>query len=238
MVILFPCVKTITSEVLVQLLDENIFKRRGIPTDNISDRGKVFLSSTWSKRLSALGVKAKNSTAYHPQTDGESERTIQTILGYIRARMMTQGVTWLDALNDAAKSYNSMIHSATSYAPYEIVLGYIPSNEFGKYIYIDEPISIIHQKVRIKLEKQRNTMAKFANRKRLETPGYNPGDFAYLSTRNLFQPNGPNKTFRRFEGPFCVESCVTPVAFRLIMPEPYTVLNKINTSGNLKRRSS
>ena len=78
-VILIPCNKMITSKETVKLLLQNLYKRFRLPDKIISDRGPQFASKASVRLLKLLGIKSTLSTAYHPQTDGTTERTNQEI---------------------------------------------------------------------------------------------------------------------------------------------------------------
>ena len=78
-VIIIPCNKTITAEETGKLLLENLYKRFGLPDKIISDRGPQYTSKAFVKLLKLLGIKSALSTAYHPQTDGTTERVNQEI---------------------------------------------------------------------------------------------------------------------------------------------------------------
>jgi Integrase zinc binding domain/Integrase core domain len=73
-VIPVPCTKTITSEGVAKLLLENLYKQFGLPDKIISDRGPQFASKAFVELMKLLGIKSALSTAYHPQTDGTTER--------------------------------------------------------------------------------------------------------------------------------------------------------------------
>src|SRR5882762_6769260 len=77
--ILIPCNKTITSVDTARLLLENLYKRFGLPDKIISDRGPQFASKVFVELLKLLGIKSALSTAYHPQTDGTTERVNQEV---------------------------------------------------------------------------------------------------------------------------------------------------------------
>ena len=78
-VILSPCNKTITSEDTAKLLLEALYKRIGLPDKIITDRATQFASKAFIELLKLLGIKSALSTAYHPQTDGTTERVNQEI---------------------------------------------------------------------------------------------------------------------------------------------------------------
>ena len=75
-VILIPCNKTVTAEDMARLLLDNLYKRFGLPDKIISDRGPQFASKAFVELLKLLRVKSALSTAFHPQTDGTTERAL------------------------------------------------------------------------------------------------------------------------------------------------------------------
>ena len=80
-----PCLKTITAESLAELLLSTVLKDFGLPAGIVSDRGTVFTSGFWSTVCWTLKIKRRLSTAFHPQTDGQTERQNQTLEQYLRA---------------------------------------------------------------------------------------------------------------------------------------------------------
>jgi len=97
-IILSPCHKTITAEQTSQLLVDNVWKRTGIPKAIISDRGPQFAAQVTQELWRKLGIKQKLSTAFHPQTDGESERVNQVIKQYLRICGNFQQDNWTTLL--------------------------------------------------------------------------------------------------------------------------------------------
>ena len=82
-VILMPCNKTITTKQVANLLLEHLYKQFGLPDEFISDRGPQFAAHVFQELLRLLGITSKLSTAYHPQTDGATERVNQEIEAYL-----------------------------------------------------------------------------------------------------------------------------------------------------------
>ena len=82
--ILAPCNKTITADEMAQLYIEHVWRRTGLPKQVISDRGPQFASKVMQEIWERLGVKSSLSTAFHPQTDGETERVNQELEQYLR----------------------------------------------------------------------------------------------------------------------------------------------------------
>ena len=83
--VFIPCTSDITAEETSKLYIEHVWKRFGLPQRQISDRGSQFAAAFTRELLKELGVQQRMSTAYHPQTDGETERVNQELEQYIRA---------------------------------------------------------------------------------------------------------------------------------------------------------
>ena len=106
-VILIPCNKTITSEDTVRLLLEKFYKQFGLPDKIISDRGFQFASKAFKELLKVLGIKLALSTAYHPQTDGTTERVNQVIEAYLSIYCASHPEEWPQALHTLEFTYNN-----------------------------------------------------------------------------------------------------------------------------------
>jgi transposase InsO family protein len=74
-----------TTEDLARIFAKEIWKIHGLPTDIVLDRDSRFMSMTWKAFIGTLGIKPRMSTAFHPQTDGQTERLNQTIEAYLRS---------------------------------------------------------------------------------------------------------------------------------------------------------
>ncbi|KAM2560814.1 hypothetical protein TB1_011950 [Malus domestica] len=96
---------------LAKLLISKIVKYHGVPIDIISDRDPRFTSKFWLAFQKALGTRLLYSTAYHPQTDEQSERTIQTLEDMLRSSMLQFGNGWHDCLDFMEFAYNNSYHS-------------------------------------------------------------------------------------------------------------------------------
>ena len=101
-------------EVLAKLYIKEIVSRHGVPVSIISDRDSRFTSRFWQAMQKALGTRLDMSTAYHPQTYGQSERTIQTIEDMLRACVVDFGGSWDDHFPLVEFSYNNGYHSSRS----------------------------------------------------------------------------------------------------------------------------
>lgn len=108
---------------LAEVYIDEVVKFHGVPTSIISDRDSRFTSRFWQSFQKQLGSKILLSTAYHPQTDGQSERTIQTLEDMLRACVIEFGGCWDKHLSLAEFSYNNNYHSSIKMAPYEALYG-------------------------------------------------------------------------------------------------------------------
>ncbi|GJZ19501.1 reverse transcriptase domain-containing protein [Tanacetum coccineum] len=112
-----------STEKLAKIYIDEIVARHGVPVSIISDRDGRFTSRCWQTVQKALGTRLDMSTAYHPQTDGQSERTIQTLEDMLRACVIDFGGSWDVHLPLAEFSYNNSYHSSIRCAPFEALYG-------------------------------------------------------------------------------------------------------------------
>jgi transposase InsO family protein len=118
-----PIKETDDIEILARLYVKEIVSRHGVPISIISDRDSRFTSRFWQSLQKALGTRLDMSTAYHPQTDGQSERTIQTLEDMLRACVIDFGKGWDKHLPLAEFSYNNNYHASIKAAPFEELYG-------------------------------------------------------------------------------------------------------------------
>ncbi|GJW58730.1 putative reverse transcriptase domain-containing protein [Tanacetum coccineum] len=108
---------------LARLYLNRIVARHRIPTSIICYRDGRFTSNFWRSFQKALGTDISMSTAYHPETNGQSERTIQTLEDMLRACVIDFGKGWVKHLPLAEFSYNNSYHASIKAAPYEALYG-------------------------------------------------------------------------------------------------------------------
>ncbi|GKD58588.1 putative reverse transcriptase domain-containing protein, partial [Tanacetum coccineum] len=108
---------------LARLYQNMIVARHGIPVSIICDHDGRFTSNFWRSFQKALGTDPSMSNAYHPETDSQSERTIQTLEDMLRACMIDFGKGWVKHFPLAKFSYNNSYHASIKAAPYEALYG-------------------------------------------------------------------------------------------------------------------
>ncbi|GKC73751.1 reverse transcriptase domain-containing protein, partial [Tanacetum coccineum] len=118
-----PMRKDYKMERLARLYLNEIVSRHGVPISIISDLDSRFTSRFWQSMQEALGTRLDMSTAYHPQTDGQSERTIQTLEDILRACVQDFGGSWDVHLPLVEFSYNNSYHSSVRCALFEALYG-------------------------------------------------------------------------------------------------------------------
>nr|GFC60743.1 putative reverse transcriptase domain-containing protein [Tanacetum cinerariifolium] len=111
------------TEKLAIIYINEIVAKHGVPVSIISDRDGQFVSRLWQALQEVLGIKLHMITAYHPETDGQSERTIQTLKDMLRACVMDFGGSWDTHLQLVEFSYNNSYHTSIKCAPFEALYG-------------------------------------------------------------------------------------------------------------------
>jgi transposase InsO family protein len=126
MVHLIPTTTTVTAEQCGRLYLDNVFRLHGLPLSIVSDRDAKFTGAFWKKLHQLLGTDLLMSTAYHPQTDGKTEKTNSTVLQILRNWVNSQGTDWAQHLPRVEFAFNSAEGSSTKQTPFQINYGFSP----------------------------------------------------------------------------------------------------------------
>ena len=121
-----PTHSTITSKGIATLYRDRVFVEHGIPEKVISDRGSQFVSKFMKELFEILKIKGNPSTAYHPQTDGQTERVNQEVKEFLTMFVNDRQDDWSEWLAVAQFCHNDREHSATKYSPFFLNYGYHP----------------------------------------------------------------------------------------------------------------
>src|SRR6266508_6234499 len=106
-----------------QLYVDHILRLHGVPSRIVSDRGPQFTARFWKSLHALLGTKLDFSSAYHPHTDGQTERVNQILEDMLRACVLTYGKDWEKSLSFAEFSYNNSYQASLKMAPFEALYG-------------------------------------------------------------------------------------------------------------------
>ena len=228
-VILIPCNKTITSEDTARLLLENLYKRFGLPDKIISDRGPQFASKAFKELLKVLGIKSALSTAYHPQTDGTTERVNQEIEAYLSIYCASHPEEWPQALHTLEFTHNNRRHADRQNTPFELMFGESPlaiplSFENTKYPSIEERMGTLLRNREEALAAHELARNRMIERRKSTFVPFKKGDKVWLDSRNLKTVYHKKMKPKR-EGPFPITEVLGPVTYRLQLPATWRIHN-------------
>ena len=226
-----PTTDNVTSYGVARLYRDNVWKHHGLPEEIISDRGSIFISLFMKELNSILGIKTSASTAYHPQTDGQTERVNQEVEQYLRLFVNHRQDDWAEWLALAEFTYNNRIQSSTRQTPFMLNNGRHPrmgtepfrkSKVDGVDQFVDK-MTLMRQEATSALHKAADDMAKFYDRTHGQAPSYQVGDKVWLDGKDL-RTNRPNKKLddRRY-GPFTVIEVIGPNSYKLGLPASMAV---------------
>lgn len=121
---------------LAQVFISHIHRSHGLPSTIVSDRDKIFISLFWQSLFRMIGTKLQMSTAYHPQTNGQTERLNQVLECYLRSMVTQRPHNWVSWLALAEWWYNFHYHTGLQATPFEMLYGYKPPHlnfhQFGQ----------------------------------------------------------------------------------------------------------
>ena len=123
---------------------ENVWKYHGMTEDVVSDRDITFTSQYFADFYNFLAIKRSMSTAYHPETDGQTERIDQLIEAYLRSDCNHEQNDWRERLPMAEYAYNSSKHSATKISPFYANYGFKPRTIWPTKIKFRNPASELY----------------------------------------------------------------------------------------------
>ncbi|GJW79733.1 putative reverse transcriptase domain-containing protein [Tanacetum coccineum] len=241
-----PIRETDPLDKLARIYLKELVARHGIPVSIICDRNPRFASNFWKSLQKALGTSLDMSTAYHPETDGQSERTIQTLKDMLRACAIDFGKGWVDHLSLVEFSYNNSYHASIKAAPFEALYG----RKFRSLVcwtevrkaqilgpeLIQETTEKIVQ-IKQKMQAARDRQKSYADKKR-KPMDFQVGDKVMLKVspwKGVVRFGKRGKLNPRYVGPFKVLEKVRIVAYKLELPQELSRVHNTFHVSNLKR---
>lgn len=234
MALFIPTFKDLDTPDLVRLFLDRVFSKHGAPHDIVSDRGRHFVSKLWSGICAALRIKSNLSTAYHPETDGQTERVNQILEQYVRVYTNYQQDDWVDLLPLAEYTYNSSPHEATGVTPFFANKGYHPQLTAdvdtllpGTAKAIASNLDETHAFLREALSRTRDRYTRSTEDRRVPSPSFAVGTKVWLDARDIATKRPMKKLDNRRLGPFEVIAIVSPNARRLKLPHALRFIHNV-----------
>jgi hypothetical protein len=229
--IFIPCQETITAEGVAALYLQRVYPRYGIPAKVITDRDTRFTSKFAKGLCEALQIKQNISTAYHPQTDGQSERTNQFLETYLRFYCEERQDDWHKWLPFAEFAHNQWPNATTMKTPFDLIMGYTPRLEWNLH---PSQIPAVEERLG-KLEENREeafrNILKAQRVLRMRKPGskrfkpYQEGDQVWIEGTNLQTLYPTKKLGPKRYGPFKVLKALSEAAYRVEIPKHWKIHN-------------
>ncbi|MBW0463265.1 hypothetical protein O181_002980 [Austropuccinia psidii MF-1] len=221
MEVFIPKMSSITSLDFSNLFIKNISSKNGLPSKIVSDRGSLFVFSFWNNLCQKLKSSRDLSAAYHPETDGQTERVNQILEQYLWIYASYHQEDWNTWLSLAEFSYHYSEHYSTKQSPFSTVYGRNPPFDSVK-ITQDTPAQNLSTKIqKVQKEVKRelkffiNRFKRYSDKVRASPPVFNPGDMVWISSKNIKSTIPTKKLSERWLVPFAILKKVITHAYHL-----------------------
>jgi Chromo (CHRromatin Organisation MOdifier) domain len=239
------------AEEFARLFVSHVLSRHGLPRKLVSDRDTRFTSTFWREVSRLWGTKQALSTAFHPQTDGQTERVNRVLEDMLRHYVNPEQDNWDVLLPAAEFAVNNAWHEAVQNTPFYLNYGKHPRiwlqhgsvaesrSPAAKAFVVEHQDAIQRAKQCLDLAKvqakqslvaQQARRKEYADRSRREAIPFGVGDMVFLSSKNLQLKRGTRKLLPRWIGPFKVLERVGEVAYKLELPAHLKIHNVFHVS--------
>ena len=211
------------------LYKDHVYRHHGLPVNIICDRDPIFMSNFWKSLFELLGTKISPSSAYHPQTDGQSEIMNRKVEEMIRSFVSFDKSDWDKYLVDFEVAYNSSINATTTFTPFFLNYGINPKTVPLDILSSDNPAAASFlrnmqeaiKEAQKQIKKSNDTTAAYVNKKR-QAADFKVGDKVWLATKNLAleDGSGSRKLNPKYCGPFEITEDINGVTYRLNLSQP------------------
>ena len=207
-----------------------------MPKHIVSDRGSLFTSEFWGAMCHYLRVKRKLSTAYHPQTDGQTERQNQVLEHYLRTYCNFEQDDWVQWLPLAQHVYNNSVHRITGKTPMELLMGFrgdLRMNTDEEPLFPNENalervkrLEKSREILQTRLQEAKKRQAKHYNEHRKDI-SFKIGDFVMVRSDNITSPRECKKLDERQIGPFPIIDTWGKNAYKLRLVPKYRDIHPV-----------
>lgn len=220
---------------VAKLYMEHIYKLHGMPQAIVSDRDKVFTSQIWQELFRLSGTELRMSSAYHPQSDGQTERVNQCVEAYLRCFIQACLAQWSQWLAQAEFWYNTNFHSAINKTPFEVLYGNTPRHfgiqgadsceipDLEKWLKERQNINELLQQ---QLNRTQQRMKNQADKKRTERT-FAVGDWVWVKLQPYVQTSvarrSSHKLSFKYFGPYEIVNKIGSVAYKLKLPKASSI---------------
>jgi hypothetical protein len=241
-----PVHTTYRARKYAELYLERVVCLHGVPKTIVSDRGALFVARFWEQMQEVLGTKLLHSTAYHPQTDGQTERVNRVLEDLLRACVLQFDKSWDKSLALAEFSYNNSYQASLKMAPFEALYGRrcrTPlswSQPGERAIYGPDLVTEAEERVRIiqqNLVAAQNRQKAYADKRRRPLQ-FEVGDHVYLRvspTKGTQRFGVKGKLTPRYVGPYRITERCGQVAYRLRLPVQLSEVHDVFHISQLKK---
>ena len=231
---LVPCRTTVDAADLADMFIEHVFCLHGLPNSIVFDRGPLFAAVFWQRLCNRLGIDGRLSTAFHPESDGQTKRVNAVMEQYLRAHVTYLQDNWANWLPLAELATNNQASEITGVSPFFGIYGQDPRWQ----CYLTPPaandaddrrahttarvLREIHEHLWAEMGQAQERYTACADRRRVPATHFLPGDLVWLNARNIVTRHPSRKLDHRPLGPFEVianHHLHTPYAVRLRLPE-------------------
>lgn len=232
MVHLVPTLTTVTAQQTAHMFVQQVWRLHGIPAYLVSDRGPQFDSELFRDIMKLLGVQQAMSTAYHPQTDGQTERVNRVVEEAIRHYVNPTQTDWDTFLPCVEFAINHAVHSSTRQSPFFLNYGIHPHTPLSRQSPVQKAVSTrlpaavkfaadmqgALDRAKRCLQSASDRMKEYKDLHRVDLE-FQEGDMVWLHSKNIaVKHKGTRKFGPKWLGPFEVVQCVGPVAYKLSLP--------------------
>ncbi|KAK2427510.1 hypothetical protein QL285_026084 [Trifolium repens] len=241
-----PVRTTDTAAKLTDVYIAEIVRLHGIPSSIVSDRDPKFTSHFWKTLHEALGTKLRLSSAYHPQTDGQTERTNQSLEDLLRACVLDDRGSWDDVLPLIEFTYNNSFHASIGMAPYEALYGRRCQTPLCWYQDGESMIvgpEMVQQttdkvrKIRAMMKVAQDRQKSYADRRRRPLE-FAEGDHVFLRvtpTTGVGRALKAKKLTPKFIGPYQILERIGKVAYRIALPPVLSLIHDVFHVSQLRK---
>ena len=220
-----PCNESMTAFDLALLYFHYVFPYFGIPQEVVSDRGTLFTSAFIRSLCELTSIEQNLSSAFHPQTDGQTERVNQVLEQYLRIFVDYDQAKWVQLLPTAAFAYNNSFHESIKMSPFYANYGYNPTFQV-ELKDVKSPdakeriqyIHTLHEILQHEIANAQKAFSEHADKKRLSIIPFKEGDKVWLLRRNIKTTRPSEKLDYKRLGPFKVLKVISNVVYKLQLP--------------------